>query len=139
MTNYEILRYFSDSIWISALITIPIFIVISLPVSVIYVTKNKNVKSEIIISISIIQYFIMIEYYMGISTGVMLVDQNKINAMSEFTVFYLTDFSTYYFYMFCPCFCFFIFSSPMSDIGKVILSLLNLSLGLSFRTIFYHS
>ena len=139
MTNYEIISGFSESTWISALITIPVFIFISLPISIIYLVKKNHLDTKIIISIFIIQYLLMIEYYMGISTGVMRVDQNKINAMSEFTVFYLTDFSMYYFYVFCPGLYFFIFPNLMSDKTKIILSLLNLSWGLSFRTIFYHS
>ncbi len=138
MTNYEIISGFSESTWISALITIPVFIIISLPTSVIYVNKNKNLKSEIITLISIIQYFTMFEYYMNLSSKIAYADRNKVNLMSEFIVFYLTDFSTYYFLMFCPWFCFFIFQSPMSDKNKVILSFLNLSWGLSFRTIFYY-
>ena len=138
MTNYEIISNFSQSMWIVALVTTPLFITISLPISIIYIIKYNNLKSKIIISIFIIQYFLMIEYYMGISTGIMLVDRNKFNAMSGFTIFYIRDFSTYYFYVFCPGLYFFIFPNLMSDKSKIVLSFLNLSWGLSFRTIFYY-
>lgn len=135
---YQKVYEFSQSMWIFALLTVPVFAVISITSTIISYKINKTKNWILLILSFYAQYVISFAYFMSISAGVLRVNSENMKYISKFYVLYVTDFSFYYFYIFCPLFYIFLmFSSAQKFLLSRLFIIANFIMGISFFFAFY--
>jgi hypothetical protein len=136
---YQGLYEFSQSMWIIALLTLPLFLFISVPIIVIFHERVRSTQSSVLGITAIGVYLQSFYFFFSIESDVMLNKNRFVNGISDFFYIYIVEFSVYYYYLFCPLFfSFFLNRNNIHRKHVNVMLILNFLFGCSFFIVFYY-